>query len=113
MKRKTIAVVLAVIAAILLTIKQEFGLSINLAGFFGFIALAAAYIRGEAARDVAAIRQQSSKWGDPKFLTVLAAAIVTALNNQLGWSIPMDVVNTILVFVVWVLFKKRVATKPS
>ena len=111
MKRKTLMVVLAVIAAILATFKSEFGLAINLAGLITFITVAAAYIRGEAARDIAAIRAQSSKWTDPKFLTAMVAAIVTALNGALGLNLPIDIINVILLAILGFLFKKRVATE--
>jgi len=110
MKRKTIMVVLAVIVAILTTIKTEFGLAINLAGLITFVAVAAAYIKGEAARDFKAIQQQSSKWTDPKFWTVMVSAIATALNDALGLSLPIDIINVILLAILGFLFKKKVAT---
>ena len=110
MKRKTIFIVLAVIAAILATIKSEFGLAINLAGLITFITVAAAYIRGEASRDIAAIKAQSSKWTDPKFWTAMAAAVITTLNSTLGWNIPIDIINVGLLAILAFLFKKRVAT---
>jgi len=111
MKRKTIMVVLAVVAAILTTIKSEFGLAINLAGFISFLTVAAAYIKGEAARDMDAIRQQSSRWTDPKFLTAMVAAIVTSLNSSLGLNLPIDIINVILLAILGFLFKKKVATE--
>jgi len=110
MKRKTIMVALAVIAAILATIKSEFGLAINLAGLITFITVAAAYIKGEAARDIGAIKQQSSKWTDPKFWTAMVAAVVTALNSSLGLDLPIDVINVVLLAILGLLFKKKVAT---
>jgi uncharacterized membrane protein len=113
MKRKTIMVVLAVIAAILTTIKTQFGLAINLAGLISFLTVAVAYIRGEAARDMAAIAQQSSKWTDPKFWTAMMAAVITALNGSLGLNLPIDIINVILLGVLAFLFKKKVATEPA
>lgn len=110
MKRKTLMVVLAVVVAALSTLVSEFGLAFPLAGIITFVVLMAAYIRGEAARDIAAIRQQSSKWSDPKFWTVIISAIVTALNNALRWSLPIDVINIILLAILGFLFKKKVAT---
>ena len=110
MKRKTIMVVLAVLVAILTTLKSEFGLAINLAGLITFVTVAVAYIRGEAARDMAAVVQQSSKWTDPKFWTAIVSAVVTALNSSLGLNLPIDIINVILLAILGFLFKKKVAT---
>lgn len=110
MKRKTILIVLAVLGAIAFTIKEQFGLAINLAGLVTFLTVAAAYIRGEAARDVEALRQQSSKWTDPKFWVAMASAIVTALNDSLGLKIPIDIINMLLLAILGFLFKKGTAT---
>jgi hypothetical protein len=103
-------IVLAVMAAILTTVKSEFGLAINLAGLISFLTVAAAYIRGEAARDIQAIKDQSSKWTDPKFWTAMIAAVVTALNSSLGLNLPIDIINVILLAILGFLFKKKVAT---
>ena len=110
MKRKTIMVVLAVIVAILTTIKTEFGLAINLAGLITFLTVAVAYIKGEAARDIQAIKQQASKWTDPKFWTAILAAVITALNSSLGLNLPIDIINVVLLAILGLFFKAKVAT---
>lgn len=110
MKRKTIAVALAVVVAILTTLVAQFGLAFPLTGLITFVTLLAAYIRGEAARDITKLKQQSSKWTDPKFWAVMAGAIVTALNTTLGLNLPIDIINIVLLAILGFLFKKKVAT---
>jgi len=107
MSRKTLVAIGAVVIAIATTIVAEFGLAIPLTGLITFITLAAVYIKNEAAKDWFRFQAQKGKWVDPKFLTVLIGAILTALQNAgITMPISIDVINLILLAIMKLLFKK-------
>jgi ABC-type uncharacterized transport system permease subunit len=109
-KRKTLLSILAVVGALLVFLKEQFGLGIDAAGFATALGVVLLYVFFEAKRDIAAIAQQSAKWRDPKFWLAFIAAIVTAVNSAFGLSLPVDIINVVLGFIVSLLFKAKVAT---
>jgi len=110
MKRKSIMAFLAVLGAILVFSKEQFGLGIDAAGITTGLGVIVLYILFEAKRDIEAIQQQAAKWRDPKFWLAFIAALLTAVNSAFGLNIPVDVVNVIVGFILSILFKANVAT---
>ena len=110
MKRKNIMAFLAVLGAILVFFKEQFGLSIDATGITTGLGVIVLYVLFEAKRDIEAIKQQASRWADPKFWIAFIAAILTAINSAFGLSIPVDIVNVVIGFILSLLFKANVAT---
>jgi hypothetical protein len=105
MSRKTLMFVLAIVMAVLGLFKTEFGLQMDVAGLVGGITLLLTYVFFEAKLDILRIRQQKGKWSDPKFWVSFILAIVTALNANLGWHIPVEIVSAIAFSIITALFK--------
>lgn len=110
MKRKTLLSIIAVLGAILAFLKEQFGLAIDAAGFTTALGVIVLYVLFEARRDIQAIAQQKAKWADPKFWLAFIIAVITAVNSAFGLSIPVDVINVIIAFVLSLLFKAKIAT---
>ena len=115
MSRKTLTAVIGIVAAILVFLKDQFGLSIDAAGFATSLGLILAYVLFEAKLDLRKIGAQIGKWKDPKFWVALASPIITALNNALGWNLPVETINAVLGAVLSILFGlafKKTKTDP-
>jgi len=110
MKRKDLMAIIGFVGAILLFLKEQFGLAIDAAGFATALGVILVYVLFEAKRDIAAIAQQSSKWTDPKFWLAFLIAVLNAANSSFGLSIPVDAINVIVGAIIALLFKAKVAT---
>ncbi len=110
MKRKTLMSVIGFIGAILLFLKEQFGLAIDASGFATALGVILAYVFFEAKRDIETVYQQASRLRDPKFWLSFIAVALTALNESFGLSLPVDAINVVLGIIVSILFKLKVAT---
>jgi len=106
MSRKTIAVVVAVVGAILGIMVSAFGLSINAVALAATLGSILVWVFGESKADLAKIGAQIGKFKDPKFLLTIVAAIVGALGTA-GVNLPVspEVIIAILTAIVGILFK--------
>lgn len=108
MSRKVIVLVLAVLGAAAGVIQTEFGLALNVAGLFGFLAAAAIYIQQEAKLDRERMKAQAAKWKDPKFWLTILTAIVTALPTA-GVNLPLspEILTAVLAVIIGIVFKVK------
>jgi len=102
--RKTWGTIIAVIAAILTVFKDQFGLNINPTEVLSGIGALLVYIALEGKLDLARIREQITKFKDPKFYLAFAIALLTALTQIFGWSLPLEEINVILAALMSILF---------
>jgi ABC-type uncharacterized transport system permease subunit len=117
MSRKTLTAVLGIIGAILVFLKGTFGLDLDAAAITTALGVILTYVLFEAKLDIAKVGLQLGKWKDPKFWVTFIAAILTALNGALGWSLPIETINAVLGVILAVLFgwafKKTAEAKES
>ena len=106
MSRKTIAVVVAVVGAILGIVVSAFGLSINAVALAATLGSILVWVFGEAKADLAKFGAQVGRFKDPKFLLTIVSAIVGALGTT-GVNLPVspEVIIAILTTIVGILFK--------
>lgn len=106
MSRKTIAVVVAVIGAVLGIMVSEFGLSINAVALAAGLASVLVWVFGEAKADIAKVGAQIGRFKDPKFLLTIVSAIIGALGTA-GVSLPIspEIIIAVLTAIVGILFK--------
>jgi hypothetical protein len=106
MSRKTIAVVVAIIGAVLGILVSEFGLSINAIALAATLGSILVWVFGEAKADLAKIGAQIGKFKDPKFLLTIVSAIIGALGTA-GVNMPIspEIIIAVLTAIVGILFK--------
>jgi len=108
--RKTLVAVAAVLMAVFVFLKGEFGLS---AGFLAALAgfgTAIGYVLFEAKLDLKKSYAQAGKWKDPKFWLGIVAVILAAVNTQFGLGIPAEAVIAVLGIIMTILFGKKLST---
>jgi len=110
--RKTILSVIAVIGVILTSIKEQFGLTIDVTSITAGLGAVLVYILLEAKLDLKALAAQPGKWKDPKFWITFLSALLAAVNTNFGLGIPVEAIIGILTVVVGILFKAKFA-KPQ
>jgi len=106
MSRKTIAVFVAVIGAILGVLVTTFGLSIDATVLATGLAAVLVWVFGEAKADLAKIGAQVGRFKDPKFWLMIINAIITALGTA-GVIPPVlaESIIAVLTLIIGVLFK--------
>jgi hypothetical protein len=106
MSRKTIAVFVAVIGAILGVMASTFELSINATVLAVGIAGVLVWVFGEAKADLAKIGAQIGRFKDPKFLLTMINAIVTALGTaEVIPAVLAESIIAVLTLIIGILFK--------
>lgn len=106
MSRKTIAVFVAVLGAIVGVLVSTFGLSIDATVLATGLAGILVWVFGEAKADLAKIGGQSGRFKDPKFWLAVISAVVTALGT--AGVIPPALAESIiavLTLIIGFLFK--------
>ena len=109
MSRKTLLTVFAVLGAIAAAI------GLGSAGpALGGLAAIVVYVLFEAKADIAAVKAQSGRFKDPKFLITLVSAVLAALASS-GVTLPIDsnVIVAILTAIVGILFKATTPLTPA
>ena len=107
MTRKFLLVLVAVIGAALTFLKAQFGLSIDATAVVGAITLIVVYVFGEAKADMARLKAQANKWGDPKFLATFLGAIIVPVVEAFGLTLPTEIIQAVLAAIVALLFKLK------
>jgi len=108
MSRKTLLAIIGVIGAILTFLKTEFGLVVNVTGLITWITGILLYVFYEAKLDAKRIGLQLHRFKDPKFLLALLITVITAISESFGLNLPIEVINTVLVFIMSLLFGKDI-----
>lgn len=105
--RKTLVALAAVLMAVVVYLKGEFGLSAGfVAALAGFVT-AIGYVLFEAKLDLKKAYAQAGRWRDPKFYLGLVAVILAAVNTQFGLGIPAEAVVAVLGIIMAILFGKK------
>ena len=102
--RKTLCGVIAVIAAIVAFLKQEFGLAIDDTSIIAGLTALLLYILFEAKLDLQKIEAQAGRFKDPKFWLAMISTILVVLQNAFGWQIPVEAIVAVLTVIMSVLF---------
>jgi len=108
MSRKTLLTVLAVIEAILLFFKEQFGLQIEATAIVAGIGAVLVYVFFEARLDIERFRAQAGRFKDPKFWLAFIAALLAILNEQFGFNLPVETIIGFLTLVMGLLFGKQI-----
>lgn len=106
MSRKTLMAILGILGAILAFFQAQFGLSIDSTAFIGAIGIIVGYILFEAKLDFKRIQQGIAKFKDPKFWLAFVSAILVAINEAFGWNLPIEIILTVVGFLLSLLFGK-------
>ena len=107
MSRKTIMAVLAFVSAILVFLKTKFELAIDPAGFIAAIGVIILYLLFQAKMDIQKIGRQFDKFKSKKFWLALVAVVVPAINSAFGLNIPVEIVVSVLGFIMTMIFGKE------
>lgn len=108
MSRKTILVVIAVLAAIFGFIGDSFGLTMKPGAAVVGLGSVLLYVFFEAKADKERLRAQAGRWKDPKFYLALVSALLAALV-QSGIALPVspEIIIAVLTAIMGVLFKTQ------
>lgn len=106
MSRKTLLAIIGILGVILTFIQTQFGLGIDVGSICAGLGAIVVYIWLEAKNDLAKMAKQPQKWGDPKFWISFITVILAAINEQFGIHLPVEIIITVLVFIVGLLFKR-------
>jgi len=106
MSRKTLMAILGILGAILAFFQQQFGLSLDSTALMGAAGLILAYVFFEAKLDFKRIQKGVAKFKDPKFWLALLSAILVAINEAFGWNLPIEIILTVISFILSILFGK-------
>jgi|GEM_PF-4598747 hypothetical protein len=114
--RKTILGIIAILAAIATAFGGSFGLEINPGVGVTYVGVALIYILFQGKSDIrkawARIGEQMPKFKDGKFWSVIVLAAVGAADQAFGLKLPMELVNTIVAFIISIIFKVE-APRPA
>ncbi len=107
MSRKTIIAVLGFLTAILVFLKAQFGLDVEVTGFVAAIGVVVTYLLFQAKMDIRKIGRQFDKFKSKKFYLALASTLVPAINTALGLNIPVEIVVGVMGFIMTLIFGKE------
>lgn len=107
MSRKTIIAVLGFLTTVLVFLKAQFGLDIEVTGFVAAIGVVVTYLLFQAKMDIKKIGRQFAKFKSKKFWLALASTLVPAINTVLGLNIPVEIVVGVMGFIMSIIFGKE------
>jgi len=106
MSRKTLLGIIGVIGAILVVFQSQFGLTINTTEIVAGLTAIMLYILFEGKADIKRIGEQKAKFKDPKFWIAIGSGVVVSLNSTLGLNLPVEIIVSVLTFLMSLLFGK-------
>jgi len=103
--RKTIATVVALLGAVITYFDKQFGLSIDPTAVIAGISSLLVYVLLEAKLDLATLKKQANKFGDPKFWLGLVSALLVVANESFELNLPVESLIAVLTLIMGILFK--------
>jgi MFS family permease len=108
MSRKTLLVVIAVLAAIFGFIGDSFGLTMKPGAAVVGLGSVLLYVFFEAKADKQRMAAQRDKWKDPKFwIAAISAGLAAAGSAGAELPISPEIITTVLTVIMGVLFKTQ------
>ena len=105
MSRKTLLGIIAVLGAVLTVFKEQFGLAIDATAVVGGLTVILLYVLFESKLDFKRVTAQLGKFKDPKFWLALISALLVAVNESFGLSLPIETILAVLGIIMSLLFK--------
>ena len=109
MSRKTFIGIAAIVEAVLLFLKEQFGLAIDAKTLIASLVFLIGYFVWELRLDIKRVSAQIGKFHDPKFWLGIATVLIFAFKEAFGWSFPVspELIITILGTIMAMLFGKE------
>jgi len=110
--RKIIMAVVAVLIALSAFAQKEIGISMDNGQAAAALGVIIAYLFGEFKSDMARLRItvfQGKKFHDPAFWAALMFSQLPVISEIFKLNLPVEGINSVMVFVLGIVFKKRVA----
>jgi len=107
MSRKTIGIIVALMAVVLTFLQEQFGLSLDPAAVAAGIGAVITYIFFEFKLDIKAAAAQPGKWKDPKFWITFISAALAGVEAQFHLGLPIEAIVSIATLLVGLLFGQK------